>query len=153
MRERAAQIAAEKASVDIPDVMIQRQIDNMLRDMEWRLRMQGMDFESYLKYTDSSVDALRESVKDDAHYNVKLRLVMDAIREAEKIEASEEEIAEEIAKMAERARKSPEEYRQGLSGEDLEYIKDSIDLRKTADMLFDNAVLVDPKPEEDAAEA
>ena len=153
MRERAAQIAAQNASVDIPDVMIQRQIDNMLRDMEWRLRMQGMELEQYLKYTDSSIEALRDSCKDDALHNVKLQLVIEAIRKAEKIEASEEEIGADIAKMAERARKSAEEYREGLSGEELEYIKDSIDARKTVDMLFENAVLVEPKPDEAEAGA
>ena len=153
MRERAAQIAADNATVDIPDVMVQRQIDGMLRDMEWRLRMQGMDFEQYLKYTDSSVEALRDSCKADALYNVKLQLVMDAVRKAENIEASEEEIGDEIAKMAEQAHKSPEEFRAGLSGEELEYIKDSIEVRKTIDMLFDNAVLTEPKSDEAEAEA
>lgn len=153
MRERAAQMAADNATVDIPDVMVQRQIDGMLRDMEWRLRMQGMDLEQYLKYTNSSVEAFRESCKEDALQNVKLQLVMDAIRKAEKIEASEEEIGDEIAKRAERARKSADEYRAGLSGDDLEYIKDSIDVKKTVDMLYENAVFIEPKSDKAEAEA
>ncbi len=152
MRERAAQIAADNASVEIPDVMVQRQIDNMLRDMEWRLRMQGMDLEQYLKYTDSSIEALRDSCKSDALYNVKLQLVLDAIRAQENIVASDEEIDEEVAKMAERARKTAEEYRTGLSDEELEYIEDSLVVKKTVDLLFENAALIDPKPEEPKAE-
>ncbi len=154
-RERAAQIAADNASVEIPDVMVQRQIDNMLRDMEWRLRMQGMDFEQYLEYTGSSLEALRESCKGDALYNVKLQLVLEAVRKAEKIEAYEEELGAEIAKMAERARKTAEEYQTGLSDEEREYIKDSLEVKKTVDLIYENAVLIDPKPEEkkDGAEA
>lgn len=147
MKERAAQVAVENASIDVPDVMVEHQIDNIVRDMEWRLRMQGMDMDKYLAYTDSKLEDIRESARADALYNVKLRLTLEAIQKAENITASEKETEDEIANMAQRARKTPDEYKETLDEEYLEYINDSLEIKKTVDYIFENASLIEPKPE------
>lgn len=88
------------ANVEIPDAMVERELDSMLSDLENRLKYQGLDLDSYFKYTNSSVESFREQMRDIASRNVKNELVMTEIGKAENLDASDEEIREKAIELA-----------------------------------------------------
>ena len=129
----------ENAKVDIPDAMIEDQIDGMLRDMEMRMAYQGLKLDDYFKYTGQTREQVRDMYREQATERVKTQLVMEAVKKAENITATEEETDAEISKYAEQNKKTLEEFKQMLSDGDKEYFADSAAMRKTVDFLKANA--------------
>ena len=129
----------ENAEIDIPDAMIEDQVDSMLRDMELRMMYQGMRMEDYLKYTSQTMDQLREMYKQPAADRVKTQLVLEDIMKTEGIEANEEEIDAEIAKMADQSRRPLDEFKKTLTDEDNTYFKQVASLQKTVAFLKEHA--------------
>ena len=129
----------ENAKVDIPDAMIEDQIDNMLRDMEMRMMYQGMKLDDYLKYTGQTKEQMREMYKPQAEERVLSQLVIEAVKKAENIEATDEEIEAEIAKYAEQGKMEVEKFKENLSDSDREYFAEAAAVRKTIDFLKANA--------------
>ena len=137
--------AVECCQVDIPEAMINSEIDDMMRDMEMRLRYQGLKMEDYCMYTGQTVEQMRDMYKDQATSRVKGQLVLEAIKKAENIEATDEEVDAEIAKVAEERKKSLEDYKAQMSESSLNYFKNMTVMQKVVTFLKDNA-----KPEEKA---
>ena len=129
----------ENAEVDIPEAMIEEQIDNMLRDMEMRMMYQGMKLDDYFKYTGQTREQVREMYKPSAEERVKTQLVVAAIMKAEEIKADEAEIDAEIAKYADQNKKSLNEFKAMLSDGDKEYFSEIASLQKTIAFLKDHA--------------
>lgn len=129
----------ENAEIDIPQAMIEDQIDNMLRDMEMRMMYQGMKLDDYFKYTGQTREQVREMYKKPAEERVRTQLVIEEIRKVENIEATEEEIDAEIAKYADQNQKSLEEFKKMLSEDDMKYFAEIASLQKTVKFLKDNA--------------
>ena len=90
----------DKIDADIPEVMFDEEVDNLVRDMDGNLRMQGLDLNTYLKYTGMDMNAVRAEMRPRAVNQVKTRLALEKIAEIENIEATEEEINEELEKIA-----------------------------------------------------
>lgn len=88
------------AKIEIPEVMIKKETDNMLKDLEMRLKYQGLDLNTYYQYTNSSEEKMREYMKDSAEKKVKTELVINKIAKVENVEATEEEIKEKAAEVA-----------------------------------------------------
>ena len=129
----------ENAEVDIPEAMIEEQIDNMLRDMEMRMMYQGMKLDDYFKYTGQTREQVREMYKAPAEERVKTQLVVAAVMKAEEIKADEAEIDVEIGKYAEQNKKSLDEFKAMLSDGDKEYFSEIASLQKTIAFLKDHA--------------
>jgi len=129
----------ENATVDIPEAMIEEQIDAMLRDMEMRMMYQGMKLEDYFKYTGQTMEQVREMYKPTALERVKTQLVINAVMKAEGIQADEAETDAEIAKYAQQNQKSLEEFKGMLSDGDKEYFAELASLQKTVAFLKNNA--------------
>ena len=129
----------ENAEVDIPEAMIEEQIDNMLRDMEMRMMYQGMKLDDYFKYTGQTREQVREMYKPSAEERVKTQLVVAAIMKAEEIKADEAEIDAEISKYADQNKKSLDEFKAMLSDGDKEYFSEIASLQKTIAFLKDHA--------------
>lgn len=140
--EKVISKVVENAVVDIPEVMVEKQINNLIYDIDLRLRYQGMDLKSYLEYQGMDEKAFREQFSERAEQEVKTQLVIEKIKEVENIDASEEEMDEEIKKLAESYKEKPEDFAKRLKEEDKSYIKDNLVVRKTIDFLVDNAKLV-----------
>ncbi|NLM43089.1 MAG: trigger factor [Clostridiales bacterium] len=130
----------ENAKVDIPEVMIDNQIESMIRDFDYQLRYQGLDLDSYLKYMNISYEEMKESYKETAEDRVKTQLVMEAITKAENIEVTDEELESEIEKTAKQYNQEIEKFKKTLRERDIEYIKEGLQLQKTIDFLVDNSV-------------
>lgn len=93
---------AGNAKVEIPEVMVEKEVDNMVRNLEQRLQYQGLSLEQYFQFTGTDEEKMREYMRVNAQTKVKVDLVLEAIQKAENIEATEEEIkakAVEVAKM------------------------------------------------------
>ena len=94
--------AADNAKVEIPAIMIEKEIDKMIQNLQQRLQYQGLTLEQYFQFTGTDAEKMREYMKENAERKVKTDLVLEAIEKAENIEATEEELrakAEEVAKM------------------------------------------------------
>lgn len=134
--ENVINAVCDATEIDIPDAMINSQIDKMLRDFDMNMRYQGLNLEQYLKYTGMTVDKMREQFKDDAAKNVKTSLVLEKICEAEGIDASEDEINKEYESMAESNGMKIEDIKKYVSEDD---VKETIKARNTIKFLVDNA--------------
>lgn len=132
----------ENATVEIPDIMIEKHIDNLVYDFGMRLRYQGLDIEKYLEIMGMDMNAFREQFKNRAGQEVKTQMVIEKISQAEAIVPSDEDTNNEIAKMAENYKQSEEEFRQHLQPDDIEYIRSTLVARKTVDFLVENAKLI-----------
>lgn len=132
--------AVANATLDVPEAMIERQIDGMIRDFQMRLAYQGLRMEDFITYTGQTMETMREQYREEADKRVKAELVLEAIMKAEGIEATEEEVEAEIAKYAEEGKKTAEEFKATLRPEDTAYLKDSIGIRKTVELLKDSAI-------------
>ena len=132
--------ACENAAVEIPEAMIERQMDHILNDIRYRLSMQGISLEDYCKYTGTSIEDMRKEMREDAAKRVKSQLVLEAIGKAEAVEAAAEEIEEKLNEYAAQFGDKAESFKTGLTDEDKLYFADQIVLDKTIALLMDNAV-------------
>lgn len=122
----------ENATVEIPEAMIEHQIDSMMRDFEYRLMGNGLKLDDFLKYTGSDMKAFRENYRGQAEKSVKAHLVLEAIEKAEAIDATQEQIDKQLEAFAAQTGKTVEEFKASLSESDIEYFK--------ADAIRDNCV-------------
>ncbi len=128
------------ATVEIPEAMIERQVDSMTRDFEYRLQSQGLKLDDFLKYTGSDMAAFREQYRPQAIKSVKAHLVLEAIEKAENIDATEEQVDEQIAQFAPQTGKTVEELKAQLTEADREYFKADAIRDNCVKFLCDNAV-------------
>lgn len=145
--------AVANAAMDIPSAMIDEQTDYLLRDMQMRMAYQGLKMEDYLKYTGQTVEQLRTMYRPEAENRVKVELVLDAIRKAEGIEPTEDEIKAQIAEQAKRAGKDVEEFEKTLTDEQRGYLADSAAIQKVVDLMKKDAKVSEKKPGEKPADA
>ncbi|MBQ5816191.1 MAG: trigger factor, partial [Oscillospiraceae bacterium] len=129
-----AVIAGMKA--EIPECMYEHAMDDMVRDFQSRLEAQGMKLELYLQYTGMDMAAFRNTFKDQAERQVKIRLALEKIAVLEKLEASEEEIDAEYKKVAESYNIDAEQIKMFIPAED---IKKDLAMQKAIDFVRDNA--------------
>ena len=130
----------ENAKVDIPEAMIEDQLNSMIRDMETRMRYQGLNMQDFLKYTGQTEQQMRDTYKPEAEERVRTQLVLQAVKEKEGMTATEEEIDQEMQRYADSTKKSLEEFKATLSDNDKEYFADAAAMRKTIEMIKDSAV-------------
>ena len=100
--EAVINAVAENAKVEIPAVMVEKEVDKMVQNLEQRLQYQGLNLEQYFQFTGTDEEKMREYMRENATTKVKVDLVLEAVEKAENIEATEEEIKEkavEVAKM------------------------------------------------------
>ena len=143
--------AVENAQMDVPNGMVETQVDEMLREMEMRMMYQGLRMEDYLKYTGMTIEQYRASFADEALNRVKVELTLEAIRKAEGIEPTEDEVKVQIEEQAKRLGREVEEFEKGLTDEQRGYLKDTAAIQKVVDMMREGAT-VNEKHAEEAAE-
>lgn len=142
MKENAAKKVVENSKVEIPDVMIERQIDISLKELDYNLRYQGLYLDKYLEITGKSKDDLRAEMRNGAESRVKMQLVIDKIGKLENIEATDEEIEEKIAEIAKEYNITAEKLKEELNENQINNIKYDIIYFKTIDFIFNNSKIV-----------
>ena len=138
VEEKLVEALIEKLEADIPEPMFVAETENFVRDYDTRLRSQGLDLNTYFKYTGMTLDSLREQMRPQAERQVKARLALEKIAALENIEATEEDINAEYEKIA------------AAYGVELEQVKSSIDsdaiaadmkVQKAMDLVKEKAVI------------
>ncbi len=144
--------AVANAEMDIPQAMIDDEANYMVREMDMRMRYQGMTIENYMKYTGQTVEDLKAIYKPEAEKRVRNQLVIEAIRKAEGIEPGEAEIEKAIADQAERSGQEIETFKKNLTDEQKEYLKDSAAVQMVLDLLKDGATILEKQEEKQETE-
>ncbi len=142
-RQKALDYAIEHAEMDIPEMMIDEEVDRDYENLKRQMSGQGLSMENYFKFTGQSKEVFRQSMAPDAEKNIKADLVLEAIGKAENIEPSEEEIDNEIKEYAHAFNQEFDKYKESLDDQMLEYITDTIKRRKALDLLVDSAKQVE----------
>lgn len=114
------------ATIDVPDVMIEEQIDQYIEDFKYQLSYQGLNIENYFKYTDTTMEQLRQTHRERAEKAVRTRLVFEEIVKAEKIKASAKAVEEKIKEYAERINQPYETLKEQLREEDRYYFENQV---------------------------
>lgn len=129
------------ATVDIPEVMIEKRVDDLVYDFGMRLRYQGLEIEKYLEAMGMDMKTFREQFRTRAEQEVKTQLVIEKVGTVENIVPTDEDVEEETKRIAENYKQPVEEFKQHLKPDDIEYIRSTLVARKTVDFLLENAKL------------
>lgn len=131
----------ESTKVEVPDVMVENHMDEMVNDFSNQLRQSGLALEQYLEYMNKSMEDFREELRNDAFKKAKTKLVVDAIIKAESIDVEASEIDEELGQMGTMYGLEVEKLREMMGDRGLAMIKQDIKSRKAIDLIFKNAVI------------
>lgn len=127
------------AKVEVPEVMVEQQVDDYIKDFEYRLSYQGLNLDGYLKYANTTLDELKKSRREDAKKTVKTRLVLEKIIANEKITVTDKDLEEKFNENAKDGKKkSVEEIKKTLGQEQLNYFENSLLLNKLMSFLKKN---------------
>jgi len=160
MEEAIIQKVSENAEVEIPEVMVERQIEQMIGEIEQRIKMQGLSLEQFLQLSGKTREDLAEQYREDAEKRVKSNLVLSAIMKEEGIEVTDQEIDDKIQELAETHNDSSERIKEIFKQQGrLNMMREEIRIRKVVDFLVEQAevetVVKDPQEtkEEEKEEA
>ena len=129
---------AANAKAEIPQAMIEREIDGLVQKFEYQLMYQGLKLEDYLNFLKVTMADFRKNYEEQAKKNVLSQLIIGKIIETEKIEATEADVDAQIAKQAESVEKSAEEYKKGMDPRQFDYIRSDIVITKLFKFLQEN---------------
>lgn len=145
-KEEAINKATENTTIDIPEAMVNTELDRMIQEFGQRIQQQGLDLQTYYQISGQNEDQLREQMKDDAEQRVKTNLTLTAIADAENVEVSDEDIDKELEKMSEQFNISVEDIKSTLGNTDI--VKNDVRIQKVIDLLRDNAKYVESTKED-----
>lgn len=129
----------ENAEMVIPDAMVQAEVDRMLNEFDYQLRSQGISLNDYFKYTNIDEEEFKDNLKGDAKKKVETDLTLEKVVEAEAIEATDEEVDQELEEMAKQYGQEVEELKKVFNDTQMEYVKDTIKRRKCIAFLMENS--------------
>ncbi|MCR5054719.1 MAG: trigger factor [Lachnospiraceae bacterium] len=136
--EAVEKIVAD-SKMDIPEAMIEHQIDNEIREMSQSMRYQGLSFDQYLQFTGMTMDKMREQIRPESLKRIQSSLVLEAIAKAENVEANDADIEKEIEEMASMYGMKPEDLNHNIGDEERENMKKDICIKKALDIVMDNS--------------
>ena len=136
----AIEKVVEAAKMDIPQAMIDTQVNRMLEDFAMRLQQQGLSVEQYFQYTGMTADKIMEEMKPEAVKRIKNSLVLEAVAKAENIEVSEEEFEAELQKMADMYKMEIEKIKEFMQDAEAKQMKDDIAIQKAVELIVSSAV-------------
>lgn len=146
---RAIDKIGEMVDTDIPEGMINAQIDDMIRNYDQTLRAQGISFEDYIKMVGQSLDEFKETMKPEAEKTVKNDLALEALVKSENVEVSDEEVEEEVNKVVEEYFKDDKDHmekmREYMLNQNKEVVREDLKKRKAIDKLVEKVKFVEPE--------
>lgn len=138
----------EGMKADIPEAMITNRVNQMVQDFAYRLQMQGMDIETYIKFTGANKDEFTATFRPNAEKQVKMRLALEAIVKAENLTATDEEVEAQIEKMAADYGIEVSQVKAAVPAKE---IAKDLAVNKAIDFVKSNAVIIDAKAKKEAA--
>lgn len=142
----ALEKAAENMTAEIPESMVEEELERQMERMDYELRAQGASLEAYAQMMGGDMDLIKNSLRAGAVKSVKTNVMLEAVVEAEKIEVSDDECEEEYKQTAESYKMELEKVKELIS---LESLKGDLQLRKAAKLVTESAVAVAPKAKEE----
>ena len=140
-REAALKKAVANATIEVPEIMVDDQVEHMVQDLDMSLRQRGLDLDKYLGYMNTDIAGLRERYRPAALEEVRTELALEAIVKAENISASDEERSEEVEKMAKAYKMSDADLKKLLADKrHAEAVTETILRRKAAQLVVDSVV-------------
>jgi len=139
-QQKVMEAIIENAEMEIPDPMVATQAEQMVDDYSQRLSYQGLSMDQYYQYTGMNAETFKEQMKPQALKNIQSRLVLEAVIDAEGIEASDEELSAEITKMAESYKMEVDKMEEYLSDTERDNMKKDIAAQKALEFVTDAAV-------------
>ena len=136
--EEAIAKIVDKSKMDIPDAMIESQVQRMINEFSQRIGMQGLSMDMYMEYSGADLESLKEQMRPEAESNIKNSLVLGQIAKEENIEVTDEDIAEEKEKLSKMYNMSVESIDNMLRPSDLDGMKEDIKIRKAIEFVMDN---------------
>ncbi|MEE3392991.1 MAG: trigger factor [Lachnospiraceae bacterium] len=138
----------ENSKMEISDLMVDSQVEQMKQEFEARIRQQGLSLSQYMQFTGLSMEQLDKDIRPQALTRIQSRLVLEKIVEAENIEASDDEVNEEIKKIAEAYKTDVDNMKKMLGEEELQSLKEDVKVQKAADFVVENAKEVEKKADD-----
>lgn len=138
--EQAVDKAIENAQMEIPELMLDTQVDRMKNEFAQRIQAQGINLEQYLMFTGMTEEKMLEELRPQAEKRIKTRLVLEAIAKAENIEVSDERVNEEVQKMAEAYNMEADKLIEYMGEDEKQQMKEDIAVQEAVTFLTDNAV-------------
>ncbi|HZW67829.1 MAG TPA: trigger factor [Pseudogracilibacillus sp.] len=141
-RETIIEKVTENATIDIPEAMVDAELNNMLGEFEQNLQMQGMTLENYFQFSGQSEEELKGQMKEDAEKRVKTNLTLEAIFEAENLEVSDDLVDEELQNMANMYQMEKDQIVAMLGG-NTDILKNDLKMKTTIDYLAEEGKAID----------
>ncbi len=139
---RVVEKVVEGASMDIPEPMLDYQVQNMINDYARRMQSQGMSLSDYMKYTGMTADQLKNQARPQAEKTIRTRLVLEAVVKAENIQVSQERLDEELQNMANSYKMEIDQVKSYLGEHGLEQMEEDLAVQEAVDFLVAEAKLV-----------
>lgn len=139
MQDEAVDALIESSKMDIPDPMLEMQVNNMINDFARNMQQQGLSLEQYFQFTGSTMDAFKEQVRPDALKRIQSSLVLEAVAKAEKIEATDADVEERLKEMASMYGLEVEKIRELMQENELKGMKEDIAISKALDFILASA--------------
>ena len=143
LRNRVIEKVVANTEVEVPEAMIKHEIENQMMELNYQLQYQGFGMEQFLQMTGKTMEEFKAefaaSRREEALRNVKTSLVIEAIAKAEGVEVNEEEVNAEVQKMADAYNMTVEQVKGALRATDLKDMEGQLKIRKTIDLLVENA--------------
>ena len=125
--------------MEIPEAMIDTQVENMVDDFARRIQSQGLSMEQYMQFTGATVDSLKEQMIPQAVKRIESRLVLEKVAEAENIQISDEKLDEELAKMAEMYKMELDKFKELVGEYEKEQMKKDLAVQEAVTLMADSA--------------
>ncbi len=139
MKNLAVEKVLEKNEFDIPNGMVEDEIDNIVRVFDQQLQYQGLNLTQYLQYTGKPMEEFRHEMREEATKKAKFRVIIQAVADQENIEVTDEEVSKEIKDMSSKYNLDEAKIREMMGEGSDEAIKFDIKMRKSVDLMYDNA--------------
>jgi len=136
--DEAIRKIVDKSTMELPEPMIEMQVQNIVNDFSTRISQQGLSMEQYMQFSGTTIDGLKEQVRPDAIERIQSSLILEAIAKAENIEVSDEEVDKELEKLAVAYRTDIESLREYATENEKQAIKDDLAIQKAADFIMEN---------------
>lgn len=139
---RVVDKVVEGAAMDIPEPMVESQVQNMINDYARRMQSQGLSLDQYMKYTGMTIENLQEQMRPQAERRIRTRLVLEAVVKAENIQVSDEAVEKELQNMADTYKMELDKVKSIMGEEQIEQMKEDLAVQEAVDFLVAEAKLV-----------
>ena len=150
MKDRVLEKLYNENNIQVPEVMINNEVENMLYDMNQSLSAQGLGLQQYVEWTGKTLDELREETKPEAEKRIRTRVLLKNIIRMEKLDVEDEEINELMEDFGKQYGMTVDQVKEMAGSETENYFREDAQTKKAIDWLLDNAKLIEKKAEKKA---